>query len=810
MTNGKALFRGSSQAGGRCGWERACFLTCGLLILLSVDGGAVRAAPALTRLEPPAGQRGTDVEVRISGTELDQPQEIFFEHGSIAVKSVTGESGTVVKATLSIPADCPLGPQRMRVRTADGLSELRMFHVHAAEQVREKEPNNAADTAQSIALGTSVWGTLGNEDVDVFKIHLPAGGRLAAVVEAVSLDQQMLDPHLEIVDENGFTMAACDDHPLLMQDAALAVVVEKEGDYFLRIRESAYAGGNGIYMVHVGDFPTPHTAWPPGGQAGTPIEVDWLGDHEGGFRSQVILGQPGLDGVYRVRPERQGRQSPLAVPFRVTTAPIVVVSEPAGEPDQAIAASAPVALAGRMDAADDVDWIRVTAPRGSVWKITGWGRRVGSPVDLVINAHRDDAKRQRITGNDDADGPDSVVQVTVPDEGSFLLRVNDFQQRGGPDFVYWIDVEAVVPSVTVSVPPAQTRTQQRLVVAVPRGNRMALYFNAARTNCNDPALIEFGDLPAGVTALAAPFEQPAPGGLVVFEAESEAPLGTAMASVRVVCKQGEQSDQIGTLRQGTDMVYGNPNRTTYRTALGDRLAVAVVEEAPVTIELQQPVTPIARRGVLELKVKVIRSPDFDGAVRIELPFKPTGISSSSVDVKAGQTDVVVPLNASADAPTKEWRIAVAASLMPNAAKKTDQKQARRAGLGSWIASRPVTLSVIEPLVELAADKAVVEQGAETKLVFKAAKPATFEGTAKVRLMGLPVNTAAPVLDLKPGSEAIEFPVKVAADAPAGKHDNIFCRIEVPRGDSFIIHQTPSTSLRIDRPLPPEKTKEGGS
>jgi hypothetical protein len=137
MTNGKALFRGSSQAGGRCGWERACFLTCGLLILLSVDGGAVRAAPALTRLEPPAGQRGTDVEVRISGTELDQPQEIFFEHGSIAVKSVTGESGTVVKATLSIPADCPLGPQRMRVRTADGLSELRMFHVHAAEQVRE-------------------------------------------------------------------------------------------------------------------------------------------------------------------------------------------------------------------------------------------------------------------------------------------------------------------------------------------------------------------------------------------------------------------------------------------------------------------------------------------------------------------------------------------------------------------------------------------------------------------------------------------------------------------------------------------------
>jgi hypothetical protein len=73
-----------------------------------------------------------------------------------------------------------------------------------------------------------------------------------------------------------------------------------------------------------------------------------------------------------------------------------------------------------------------------------------------------------------------------------------------------------------------------------------------------------------------------------------------------------------------------------------------------------------------------------------------------------------------------------------------------------------------------------------------------------------VNTDAPVLDLKAGSEAIEFPVKVAADAPAGKHDNIFCRIEVPRGGAFIIHQTPATSLRIDRPLPPEKAEGGGS
>lgn len=782
-----------------------------ILFLLACHATAVVAAPALSRIEPPAAQRGTEVEVRISGGELDEPQEVFFEEGHIAVKAVTSDKGNVVKATLAIPADCPLGPHRLRVRTAEGLSELRMFRVHGSEQCQEKEPNNVADAAQAVTLGTAVWGTLGNEDVDVFKVHLPAGGRIAAVIEAVSLDQEMLDPHLEIVDANGFTLAACDDHPLLAQDAAVAVSVEKEGDYFLRVRESSYRGGNAIYLLHVGDFPIPHVAWPPGGVAGTEMTVEWIGDPLGPFSEKVTVGAANLDGLTRVRPVRDGKPSPLPVPLRVTTAPIATVQEPANEPEQAVQATAPTAIVGRMDAADDIDWIRIEAPKGSKWSVSGWGRRLGSPIDLVINAHRDDDKRQRITGNDDADGPDSLMQVTVPEEGSFLLRVNDFQQRGGPDFIYWIDVEPLAPSVTLSVPPAQTKTQQRLVVAVPRGNRMALYFNTARTDYGDPVALAVAGLPSGVTAISAPFKQPAPGGIVVFEAAADAPCGTALAEVRAVRGDGDATAVIGGLRQGTEMIYGDPNRTPYRTAISDRLPVAVVEEAPVSVELEAPATPIARRGVLELKITVQRAADFDGKVRLELPFKPPGIGASAVEVKEGQTEVSLPLNAAADAPIQDWQIAVAASLVPGGGDKKDQKQARRAGRGSWISSRPVTLSVVEPLVELAGDKAVVEQGADTTLVFKATKPAGFQGTAKVRLMGLPVKTEAPELELVPGKEAIEFPVKVAADAPAGKHDNIFCRIEVPQGEAIMIHQTPATSLRIDKPLPPEKkTKEGGS
>ncbi|MFM7033752.1 MAG: hypothetical protein ACKOYJ_00955 [Planctomycetia bacterium] len=780
-----------------------------LLVALAWQADAV-AAPALDRIEPPAGKQGSEIEITIFGTELDEPQELFFEDGRITATAIATKKENVVKATLSIPVDCPLGPHRMRVRTAEGLSELRVFRVHGTEQAAEKEPNNEAAAAMPVTRGTAIWGTLDNEDVDVFAIHLAAGERIAAVVEAVALEQQMLDPHLELVDADGFTIAACDDHPLLAQDAALAATVEEDGDYFLRIRETAYGGGNGLYLLHVGDFPVPHVAWPPGGALGGPLGVEWLGDPSGPFEGQAALVGPGIDGVCRVRPSRDGTLSPVAVPFRATAAPIVIETDAGKEPEKAIKATAPCAIAGRMDASDDVDWFRVEAPRGSKWKVTGWGRRLGSPVDLVVNVHRDDAQRQRITGNDDTGGPDSMVQVTVPDEEAFLLRVNDFQRRGGGEFVYWIDVEPLAPSVVVSVPPAQTKTQQRLVVAVPRGNRMALFFNATRTECSAPVTPDFTGLPAGVTALASAFEQPATGGLVVFEAAPDAGVGTTMTAVRVLRGDGDAPAAVGGLLQGTEMVYGDPNREPYRIALGDRLAVAVVEEAPVVLELEPPAVPIVRRGLLDLKVKVHRAEGFTGKIQLELPFKPPGIAASVVDVKEGEVEVRFPISAAADAPVKEWQIAVAASLVPEAATKKEERKARRAGRGSWISTRPVPLAVIEPMVDLTAEKAQVEQGSQTTLVFKTSKPAAFEGRAKVTLLGLPAKAEAPVLELESGKESIEFPVTVAADAPAGKHDNIFCRIEVPKGDAWVIHQTAATSLRIDKPLPPEKGKEGGS
>jgi hypothetical protein len=767
--------------------------------------GPAHAEPAIDRIEPGGGPRGSEVEIALAGKELADPEQLWFENGSIAVVSLTAVDATHAKAVIRIPENSPLGAHRLRLRTKHGLSELRTFRVGGLPQTAEREPNNdpqaataAGATVISPATAQTITGVVKGEDIDYFPVRAAAGERIAVAIDGIRLDQEMFDPYLDIVDERGFVLAACDDHPLLGQDAMLAATAPADGTYFLRVRESAYGGNDGcVYLLHIGRFPVPHVAWPPGGQPGAEMEVEWMGDPAGPFRTKIVLPQQGDHaGLAELRPERDGVVSPIGVPFRISGLPATAEAEPNDKPAEAGRVSAPASLIGRMNATEDVDWIRVEAPKGSAWRVRGRGRRLGSPIDLFINIHRDNEKREKITGNDDADGPDCEARVTTPDEGSFLVRVNDHQRRGGPEFVYWIDVEPAAPQVTVSVPPSRSNSQERLVASVPRGNRTALVFNTARTDCDAAVQLAFDSLPTGVRAITAPAVGKAPGTVAVFEATADAPSSTSMAmvSVQTVETEAAAARTVGGLRQVTELVFGQPNNATYRTSVSDRLPVAVVEPAKIRVDVEQPSVPLVRRGSMDLRVRVVREQGFTGKVKLGFPFKPPGIGApAAVDVPESDTEAVYTINATADAPVGEWQVVVTA-----AAKEKDDPS-------GWVSSLPITIRVAEPLIELTAEKAVTEPGQEARIVCKVTKPGSFEGTATAKLMGLPTKTAAPELEFAADATELVFPVAVAADAPPGRHDNIFCQVRVPMAGTWVVHSMPGTHLRIDKPLAPPKS-----
>ena len=782
----------------------ALLATIGAAVIIQTAGPA-RAEPAIDRIEPGGGSRGSELAITLAGKELADPEQLWFENGSIAVVSLTAVDATHAKAVIRIPESSPLGAHRLRLRTKHGLSELRTFRVGVLPQTAEREPNNdpqaataAGTTAISPAAAQTITGVVKGEDIDYFAVRAAAGERIAVAIDGIRLDQEMFDPYLDIVDERGFVLAACDDHPLLGQDAMLAATAPAAGTYFLRVRESAYGGNDGcVYLLHIGRFPVPHVAWPPGGRPGAEMEVEWMGDPAGPFRTKIVLPQQGDHaGLAELRPERDGVVSPIGVPFRISGLPATAEAEPNDKPTEAGRVSAPASLIGRMNATEDVDWIRVEAPKGSVWRVRGRGRRLGSPIDLVINIHRDNDKREKITGNDDADGADCEARVTTPDEGSFLVRVNDHQRRGGPEFVYWIDVEPAEPQVAVSVPPSRSNTQERLVASVPRGNRTALVFNTARTDCDAAVQLAFDSLPTGVRAITAPAIGKAPGTVAVFEATTDAPSSTnmAMVSVQTVETGTAAARTVGGLRQVTELVFGQPNNATYRTSVSDRLPVAVVEPAKIRVDVEQPSVPLVRRGSMDLRVRVVREQGFTGKVKLGFPFKPPGIGApAAVEVPDPDTEAVYTINATADAPVGEWQVVVTA-----AAKEKDDPS-------GWVSSLPITIRVAEPLVELTAEKAVTEPGQEARIVCKVTKPGGFEGTATVKLMGLPMKTAAPELEFAADATELVFPVTVASDAPIGRHDNIFCQVRVPMAGTWVMHSMPGTHLRIDKPLPPPKS-----
>src|SRR4051794_10060323 len=94
----------------------------GILLMTALASTAGAATPSLTGVRPLGGQRGTEVEVNLTGARLGDAQEVFFYQPGIASTRLQVVADNHVKVTFKIDADCPLGLHDIRLRTATGVS----------------------------------------------------------------------------------------------------------------------------------------------------------------------------------------------------------------------------------------------------------------------------------------------------------------------------------------------------------------------------------------------------------------------------------------------------------------------------------------------------------------------------------------------------------------------------------------------------------------------------------------------------------------------------------------------------------------
>ena len=773
-----------------------------LLLFLFSSFFASGFSPELSRVEPRGGKLGSEVEIRLYGKRLSDPQELLLYHKGLTVQSLTaGKDSNSVKAVIAIAPNAPLGEHPMRLRCKGGVSYMRTFWVGQFPTIMEarsgdnkRDLNNTFEEPQTVDLNVTVQGVADREDDDFYQVQCKKGQRLSVEVEAMRLGRVMFDPYIAILDKNRFELAVNDDSPLLKRDCAASIIIPEDGPYTIVVRESSYEGNTASqYRMHIGNFPRPRSIFPPAAKPGEEVDFTFIGDAKGNLKKKIKVGNQPFDAFV----EDGGQSSPSGNSVHVSSLNYINETEPNENYKQACPTQsppkAPIAFHGILSSNEDKDWFRFQAKKGEKLRFQVLARELRSPLDSVISIRKAKDNKYLVANDDQTAGiPDSRLDYEIPADGEYVLEVRDQLKRGGADFVYRVEIQNRKPSITATLPKAdRVDTQKHKMIHIPRGNRLAIAPNITRSNIGCDINFHAPKLPQGVSVRSHTVPRSLSNFPILFEAKSDAPIAGGLYSFEI---EDPKTKLKGPFTEKISHLYVN-NQGDYQVTDTQKISIAVIEEAPFHLELFAPPVPLVKNGTMTLKVSAKRVKDFKKKIKVKLPWKPPGIGApNEVEIPEGQNEVNLVLNANGDAPVKDWKLLVTGESI------TDQGTVR-------VSSKFVDLKVSEPFVNLSIAMAATNPGKNTSVVATVEHLEPFPGEARVILHALPHGVKSNEKKITSESGEITFPLEVAKDARKGKHANLFCQVIITKDGHPIPHNVGhGGTLRIDPPPPAPKKK----
>jgi len=749
------------------------------------------SSPRLGIVLPRGIQRGQTHVVEFLGERLGDAQEILFYSPGFQATNIEKVDDNRIKASITVDAEVPLGSHMVQVRTSSGISDYRPIWINQLPAVAEVEPNSDFATPQLIGLNVAVSGTSDNEDVDYYVVECKKDQRLSVEIVAMRLGSFLFDPYVAILDAKRFELAVSDDSAYGAQDGICSVKIPEDGKYIVAVRESSF-GGNGEcrYQLQVGTFPRSTAVFPAGGKLGETLKVKFLGDSLGVVEKDIALPTAAV-ADFKIYPEDAGGLAPSGHAFRLSDQDNAYEAEPNSNFDNATVVAFPAAINGIIETPGDEDFYKFSAKKGQVWDIEVFSRRVRSGLDPVLNLWKGD--RGYLVGNDDSRGPDSYLRFTVPEDGDYFLRINDHLGQGQADFVYRVEFQPVVPTLSFGIPRPEQYGQYRQTIVIPKGGRFATQFLANRANFGGELILSPEGLPTGVTMTAQPMAANLNLMPVVFEATEEAEVGGKLFEL-----SGRHIDETlqisGLFENSADFILGQPNNAKYVTGDVNKMAIAVVEKLPFQIEIEQPNSPIVQGGTKNLKIKVIRDEGFMGNVHVEFPFRTPGIGTlGNIQIKPEQTEGDYPLNAADNAQVGKWPVyAIGMSDV---------------GGQAWTSTQLAELEVAKPYVQLEIPRVGCEQGEAILVSCKVNHVTPFEGEATAELFGLPPHSTAQVKTFNKETQEIVFEIQTKPETNAGKHRGVFCQVTIPVNGEPVVSRAGQFEFQVDVPLPKEEPKK---
>jgi hypothetical protein len=434
---------------------------CVCFVLLGAGNVAKSESPTAAYVFPPGGQRGTTVPVRIGGhflhdkadflitglgvegrSPIERTQTTWFE-GPLILQPASQQKEDYPKdyaGEIKLAVDASLGVRYWHCTTSQGITPGMRFVVGDLPEIVEQETEESSAPTQ-VALPVTINGRIfPREDVDDWSFEAKAGQVFTCEVNAARIGSG-LDSRLEVLDPSGRAIAENSDTFGL--DSFLRFTAPSDGKYMVRVHDIRFEGlQHFVYRLTISSGPWLDRAYPLGGKRGATVPLQLFGANLPSDRLEFAV------------PPSGGSSSDLALvsvslPGGGTTNALLetddlsehLEAEPNNEVAQSKAVELPCVLNGRIEQPGDFDLWSFAGKKGDAWQFDLRASRLGSELDGVLTL-LDATGKTVATADDLANGQtDSLLNITLPTDGNFTLRVEDrLSSRGGSEFAYRVRI----------------------------------------------------------------------------------------------------------------------------------------------------------------------------------------------------------------------------------------------------------------------------------------------------------------------------------------------------------------------------------
>ena len=521
---------------------------------------------------------------------MEMRREDKMNPAMAAKKQFNPQIAERITLEITLPADAKPGDHELRVITTNGLSNPLLFQIGQTFETVELEPNDKVTSAEHLPkLPVIVNGQIMPGDVDYFQFNARKGQTLVFQADARSLVPYLADAVpgwfqavMTLYDAEGNEVAYDDDFRF-DPDPVLIYNVPEDGSYFLSIRDSIFRGREDfVYRISIGETPFIERIFPLGGSENSEVTVALSGVNLPRKKMTIKTGGNAPD-IQQIQVENNGLLSNRRV-FSVSPLPDRLETEPDNLVSEACLVTNAVVINGTIEKPGDQDWFRFEGRRGEQKTIEVFARRLGSPLDSCLTLF-DDTQHLLALNDDVADKSfglithqaDSRIDITLPENGTYFVRLDDQQNKGGNDYAYRLSIGKEHPDFQLRIVPSSLR--------IPRNGAAIATVHAIRYGgFTGPIDLSVMDAPYGVELQRA-----------------EIPEGVDSAKIMIVAKPRAE-EQMMTLEIEGKAACGS--RTVHRRAIpaedmmqaflyrhlvpAQQLLVQITDPEPVTVSLNIP------------------------------------------------------------------------------------------------------------------------------------------------------------------------------------------------------------------------------